>query len=220
MFLPSPGWSKTGGFGKFRHGREHCSSRSQPKGHRGVPTAITLLLVRDFSIFEAGPADGLRLAGWRPKRFMAMQVVNEDQYTTGVYYGAGSHKPSTRGDESATRYGYCGRPLPWSIFSSREEIQQVARLAGTRSKSNQETGPARSKIPNWDEASSQERGKQGFLQLGTPPSLIRRAHVLAPTSIRVRSGEAPESVAAMLWGWQSRGKERALSSPITAGPRK
>ena len=25
------------------------------------------------------------------KRFMSMQVINEDQYTPAVYYGAGSH---------------------------------------------------------------------------------------------------------------------------------
>ena len=73
---------KDDGFGKFHHNR--------------TPTEIDKQLVirmnRDTlysaAVFDldAGPVtiklpDGAR-------RFMAMQVVNEDQYSTGVYYGA------------------------------------------------------------------------------------------------------------------------------------
>src|ERR1700747_2250478 len=74
-----------GGLGKFRHGRELA-----PPVQQGIvrPNRDTLY---SFAIFDldAGPVmiklpDGA-------KRFMAMQVVNEDQYTTGVHYGGGSH---------------------------------------------------------------------------------------------------------------------------------
>ena len=51
--------------------------------------------------FDAGPVTVmLPDAG---KRFMSMQVINEDQYTPAVYYGAGSHALTKEG--IGTRYG-------------------------------------------------------------------------------------------------------------------
>src|SRR6266436_3485801 len=76
---------KNGGFGKFRHGRELA-----PPAQQGIvrPNRDTLY---SFAIvdLDAGPvAITLPDAG---KRFMGMQVVNQDQYTPATYYGAGTH---------------------------------------------------------------------------------------------------------------------------------
>src|SRR6266481_160092 len=76
---------KNGGFGKFRHGRELASPVQQ-----GIvrPNRDTLYSLAVFDL-DAGPvAITLPEAG---KRFMGMQVVNEDQYTLATYDGAGTH---------------------------------------------------------------------------------------------------------------------------------
>jgi len=76
---------KNGGFGKFRHGRELA-----PPAQQGIvrPNRDTLY---SFAIvdLDAGPVTiTLPDAG---RRFIGMQVVNQDQYTPATYYGAGTH---------------------------------------------------------------------------------------------------------------------------------
>src|SRR6267154_6594060 len=73
---------KAGALGKFRHGRELA-----PIVSRGIvrPNRDTLYSFAVFD-FDAGPVTvTLPDAG---KRFMVMQVVNEEQYTPADYYGA------------------------------------------------------------------------------------------------------------------------------------
>src|SRR5437879_11564900 len=87
---------KNGGFGKFRHGRELA-----PPAQQGIvrPNRDTLY---SFAIvdLDAGPVT-ITLPDAR-KRFMGMQVVNQDQYTPATYYGAG---PNTLHREMvSTRY--------------------------------------------------------------------------------------------------------------------
>src|SRR5271170_3802201 len=87
---------KAGAFGRFRHGRELA-----PIVSRGIvrPNRDTLYSFAVFD-FDAGPVTvTLPDAG---NRFMVMQVVNEDQYTPAVYYGAGSHTLTK--EEIGTRY--------------------------------------------------------------------------------------------------------------------
>ena len=88
---------KAGAFGKFRHGRELA-----PIVSHGIvrPNRDTLYSFAVFD-FDAGPvAVTLPDAG---KRFMVMQVVNEDQYTPAVFYGAGRHTLTNEG--IGMRYG-------------------------------------------------------------------------------------------------------------------
>src|SRR5256884_2418278 len=85
-----------GGFGKFRHLRE-----AVPVDKQGVirPNRDTLYSSAVFDL-DAGPVTVmLPDAG---KRFMSIQVIDEDQYTPAVMYGAGSHT-FTR-DKIGTRY--------------------------------------------------------------------------------------------------------------------
>jgi hypothetical protein len=76
---------KKGGFGKFRHGRELASPVQQGIVRPNRDTLYSFVIVD----LDAGPVTiTLPDAG---KRFMGMQVANEDQYTRATYYGAGSH---------------------------------------------------------------------------------------------------------------------------------
>src|SRR5882724_12666035 len=77
--------AKGGGIGKFRHGRDLA-----PTGHGGIirPNRDTLYSLAVFDL-DAGPVT-ITLPD-PDKHFMTMQIINEDQYTQPVYYGAGSH---------------------------------------------------------------------------------------------------------------------------------
>ena len=189
---------RNGGFGKFRHGRELA-----PPVQQGIvrPNRDTLY---SFAVFDldAGPVTIKLPNGAR--RFMAMQVVNEDQYTTGVYYGAGSHT-LTR-EMIGTRYAIA--VVRFLVdFSNKEELQQVHALQDAV-KSTQDR-PGSFEIPNWDEASL-KKVKAALLLLGTTVSDTRRMfganeHQVDPVKHLVGS--------AMLWGGNP--EKDALYLPIT-----
>ena len=189
---------KSGGFGKFRHGRELA-----PVVQQGIvrPNRDTLY---SFAIFDldAGPVTVKLPDGAR--RFMAMQVVNEDQYTTSVYYGAGSYT-LTR-EVVGTRYGIA--VVRFLVdFSSKEEIDQVHALQDAV-KSSQDR-PGAFEIPSWDEASL-KKVKAALLQLGTTVSDTRGmfgASKLQVDPVKHLIGSA------MLWGGNP--EKDALYLPIT-----
>ena len=130
------------GFGKFRHGRDLA-----PIGQGGIirPNRDTLYSLAIFDL-DAGPVTiTLPDPG---KHSMTMQVINEDQYTQPVYYGAGSHT-LTR-EMIATRYaGVAVRLLIDPM--EKDELQQIHSLQDAI-KVTQQT-PGTFHIPNWDEAS-------------------------------------------------------------------
>lgn len=189
---------KAGGFGKFRHGRELA-----PPVQQGIvrPNRDTLY---SFAIFDldAGPVTITLPEG--AKRFMAMQIVNEDQYTTAVYYGAGSHT-LTR-EMIGTRYAIA--VVRFLVdFSDSEEIRQVHALQDAITSNQQRPGAF--EVPNWDEGSL-NKVKAALLQLGTTVSDTRRmfgadAHQVDPVKHLIGS--------AMLWGGNP--EKDALYLPIT-----
>src|SRR6266478_7356326 len=149
---------KMGGFGKFRHGRELA-----PPVQQGIvrPNRDTLY---SFAIvdFDAGPVTiTLPDAG---KRFMAMQVANEDQYTRATYYGAGRHT-LTR-EMIGTRYAIAVVRFLVN-YSNKEDVEQVHALQDAV-KFGQER-PGTFEIPHWDEASL-KKVQAALLQLGTTVS--------------------------------------------------
>jgi len=113
------GVAKHGGFGKFRHGRELA-----PPAQQGIvrPNRDTLY---SFAIvdLDAGPVT-ITLPDVR-KRFMGMQVVNQDQYTPATYYGAGTHA-LTR-EMVGTRYAIVVARF-FVDFSNEEDVRQVHAL--------------------------------------------------------------------------------------------
>jgi hypothetical protein len=153
---------KNGGFGKFRHGRELALPVQQ-----GIvrPNRDTLY---SFAVFDldAGPVTiTLPEAG---KRFMGMQVVNEDQYTLATYYGAGIHTLTRQ--MIGTRYAIV--VVRFLVdFSNKEDVGQVHVLQDALKMSQQ--NPGTFGIPNWDQASL-KKVRAALLQLGETISHTRR----------------------------------------------
>jgi hypothetical protein len=154
--------AKVGAFGKFRHGRELV-----PVDRRNIirPNRDTLYSLAVFD-FDAGPVTvTLPDAG---KRFMVMQIVNEDQYTPAVYYGAGSHTLTKQG--VGTRYGIVVVRMLLDP-ANPQDVQQVHALQDAVTVSQQ--SPGRFEIPDWDEASL-KKVRAALLQLGETVSDTRR----------------------------------------------
>jgi hypothetical protein len=189
---------KNGGFAKFRHGRELA-----PPAQQGIPRPNRDTLY-SFAIvdLDAGPVTiTLPDAG---KRYMGMQVVNQDQYTPATYYGAGTHT-LTR-EVIGTRYAIA--VVRFLVdFSNKEDVRQVHALQDAI-KFNQER-PGTFEIPHWDETSL-KKIKAALLQLGTTVSDTRRMfganeHQVDPVKHLIGS--------AMLWGGNP--EKDALYLPIT-----
>src|SRR5258708_4741734 len=189
---------KNGGFGKFRHGRELATPAQQ-----GIPRPNRDTLY-SFAIadLDAGPVTiTLPDAG---KRYMGMQVVNQDQYTQATYYEAGTHT-LTR-EMIGRRYAIV--VVRFLVdFSNKEDVRQVHALQDAIKFSQERPGAF--EIPHWDEASL-KKIKAALLQLGTTVSDTRRMfgadeHQVDPVKHLIGS--------AMLWGGYP--EKDALSLPIT-----
>jgi hypothetical protein len=189
---------KNDAFGKFLHGREVA-----PADQRGIvrPNRDTLY---SFAVFDldAGPVT-IKLPGGA-RRFMGMQVINEDQYTAAVYYDAGPHT-LTR-DRIGTRYA--AAVVRFLVnFSDQEEVRRVHALQDAIQVSVKNAG--RFEVPAWDEASLQ-KVRTALLELGTTISDTRRmfgANGNAVDAVKHLIGSA------MLWGGNP--EKDALYLPIT-----
>jgi hypothetical protein len=137
------GMVKDGGFGRFFHRREVA-----PIDHQTVVrlNRDTLYSAAVFDL-DAGPVTlSLPDAG---KRFMSMQVIDEDQYTSAVTYGGGSHT-LTR-DGIGTRYVLIGiRTLVNP--NDAADVEAVHKLQDAIA-THQPGGPGKFEIPDWDHAS-------------------------------------------------------------------
>jgi hypothetical protein len=190
--------AKGGAFGKFRHGRDLA-----PIGQAGIirPNHDTLYSLAVFDL-DAGPVTiTLPDPG---KHLMTMQVINEDQYTQPVFYGAGSHT-LTR-EMIGTRYAGVGVRV---LLDPRDKnaLQEIHALQDAIKVTQQNSGTFQ--VPNWDEA-SRKQIQAALLQLGTTISDTRRMYGADESqvdSVRHMIGSA------MLWGGAS--EKDALYLPIT-----
>ena len=153
---------KNGALGKFLHGRELA-----PVVGRGIvrPNRDTLYSFAVFD-FDAGPVTVTLPDGG--KRFMVMQVVNEDQYTPAVFYGAGRHTLTK--DVIGTRYGIVVVRMLVDP-ANPQDVQQIHALQDALTASQQ--SPGTFEIPNWDGASL-KKVRGALLQLGETISDTRR----------------------------------------------
>jgi len=153
---------KADGFGRFRHGRELA-----PIDRRGIirPNRDTLYSLAVFD-FDAGPVTVMLPDPG--KRYMVMQVVNEDQYTPAVFYGAGRHTLTKEG--VGTRYGIVVVRMLVDP-ANPQDFQQIHALQDALTASQQ--SPGTFEIPNWDEASL-KKVHAALLQLGETISDTRR----------------------------------------------
>jgi hypothetical protein len=143
----------SGGLGKLGHHREPPSIDNQ----------IVIRMNRDTlyssAVFDldAGPATGtLPNAG---KRFMSMQVINEDPYTPEVVYGAGSYTLTK--EKVGTRYV---QTIIRTLVdpTNSKDIEEVHTLQDAIKVDQKSVG--RFEIPNWDEA-SHKRVREALLVL-------------------------------------------------------
>jgi hypothetical protein len=187
---------------KFQHGRE-----LSPPDQRNVIIRPNRDTLYSFAVFDldAGPATvTLPDAG---KRFMGMQILNQEQYTPAVFYGAGNYT-LTR-EIVGTRYAIA--VVRFLVdFGDKQDVQQVHALQDAIKVSVKNPGKFdAASFPNWD-APSLKKVQAMLLQLGTTISDTRRmfgANKNEVDPVKHLIGSA------MLWGGNP--EKDALYLPIT-----
>jgi hypothetical protein len=175
----------SGGFGRFRHGRELA-----PPAQQGIvrPNRDTLY---SFAIMDldAGPVTiTLPDSG---KRFMGMQIVNEDQYTVSTFYRPGAYTLS----KEKTRTRYAIAVVRFLVdFSNKHDVGNVHALQDAVTLSQEHSGTF--EIPNWDEGSL-KKVQSALQQLGTTVSDTR--HMFGASENEVDPVKHLIG-SAMLWG--------------------
>ena len=147
--------AKQGGVGKFLHRREPASIEHQ--------TVIRLNRDTFYSsgVFDldAGPVTITMPDPGR--RYMALQVINEDHYVPSVFYGAGTHVLTK--ENVGTRYVVAAiRTLVDP--ASAEDMKQVHALQDAIRVS--QAAPGRIEVPNWDPV-GQKKVRDALLVLAT-----------------------------------------------------
>lgn len=131
-----------GGIGKLLHHREPARIDKQPVIRMNRDTLYSSAVID----LDAGPVTvEMPDAG---KRFMSMQVINEDHYTRNVFYGTGSHKLNR--SSVGTRYALLAfRTLVDP--NDPGDIKQVHALQDAIKIDQEARGKL--ELPNWDQAS-------------------------------------------------------------------
>ncbi len=147
---------KDGGFGKFMHRRQPTPIDKQTIIRMNRDTLYSAAV---FDL-DAGPATiTLPDPG---KRFLTMQVIDEDAYTPEVHYGAGV-RTLTKG-QIGSQYVLVGVRILVDP-NDPNDIEAVHALQDAIEIS-QPGGPGTFKIPNWD-ASTQVKVRDGLLSLSS-----------------------------------------------------
>ncbi len=146
---------KEGGLGKISHRREPASIDNQSVIRLNRDTLYSSAV---FDL-DAGPVSiTLPDAG---KRFMSMQVVNQDHYVPEVIYGAGTYNIDK--DKVGTRYVVIGiRTLVDP--TNPEDVKKVHALQDAIKV--EQVGSGNFEIPAWDQA-SQKKVRDALLALGS-----------------------------------------------------
>ncbi|HXO92625.1 MAG TPA: DUF1254 domain-containing protein, partial [Candidatus Acidoferrum sp.] len=132
---------KRGGIGNLSHSRELYLTDSPVVR----PNRDTLYSGAVFD-YDAGPVTiTLPDAG---SRFMSMQVIDEDQYTHAVYYGAGRYT-MTR-EEMGTRYG----SLVIRILANPKDPEDMKQVHGLQDAIKvEQKSSGKYEVPNFDPVS-------------------------------------------------------------------
>jgi hypothetical protein len=154
---------KDGGLGRFNHRRE-----PEPIDNQAVIRANrdTLYSTAVFDL-DAGPVTiTLPEAG---KRFMSMQVFDEDEYVPEVVYGAGSHTYSKH--KIGTRY-LCLAVRTLVDPDDPEDLKSAHALQNAIKVEQKSVGSF--EAPNWDQE-SQKKVRGALLTLGATLPDMKRA---------------------------------------------
>jgi hypothetical protein len=143
------------GFGKFGHNRKPAAIDNQTVIRLNRDTLYSAAV---FDL-DAGPVTiTLPDAG---KRFMSLQVINEDHYVPGVYYGAGSYTLDKQ--KVGTRYVVTAvRTLVNP--NNPEDVKQVHALQDAIKV--EQASPGTFEVPKWDPV-SQKTVRDALLVLAT-----------------------------------------------------
>ncbi len=152
-----------GALGKLNHRREPASIDGQTVIRLNRDTLYSSMVVD----LDAGPVTiTMPDAG---KRFMSMQVINQDHYVPEVDYGAGTRTLSK--DKVGTRYAVIGiRTLVNPADPA--DVDQVHKLQDAIKVSQKATGTF--EVPKWDPA-SQKKVRDALLILASTMPDFRRA---------------------------------------------
>ena len=147
---------KEGGFGKFEHHREVSSIDNQNVIRMNRDTLYSAAV---FDL-DAGPVTiTLPDAG---KRFMSMQLTNEDQYTLPAIYTSGPHTITKQ--KIGTRYVLA--PIRILVDPSHPSDMEKAHALQDAIKVSQPGGPGKFEVPRWDPV-SQKKIREALLVLAT-----------------------------------------------------
>ncbi len=158
------GTVKIGGFGKFTHYREPTPLDGQ-----------TVIRMNRDTLYSAGVFDldagpvtlTVPDAG---RRFLSVQIINEDHYTLGVIYEPGEYT-FTR-DKAGTRYFIAAARI--LIDPGKEGDMEEVHALQDGLKADQPGGPGKFEVPNWDQA-SQKKVRDALLVLGSTLPDTKRA---------------------------------------------
>jgi hypothetical protein len=145
---------KKDGFGKFEHNRELTPIDKQTVIRMNRDTLYSGAV---FDL-DAGPVTiTLPDAG---KRFMSLQVIDEDQYCPAVYYGGGKYTLSR--EQIGTRYVLT---VVRTLIdpANPQDLEEVNRLQD--SIKVEQKNPGKFEVPAWDPA-SQKKVRDALLVLG------------------------------------------------------
>jgi hypothetical protein len=147
---------KDGGLGQFIHRREPAPIDNQTVIRLNRDTLYSAAV---FDL-EAGPVT-IKLPD-PGKRFMSMQVIDEDQYTSEVDYGAGNHAFTK--EKIGTRYVVL---IVRTLVDPNDpnDVNAVHALQDAI-KVDQPGGPGKFVVPKWDQA-SQKTVREALLTLAS-----------------------------------------------------
>jgi hypothetical protein len=147
---------KDGGFGKFMHRREPTSIAKQTVIRMNRDTLYSAAV---FDL-DAGP---VTIALPDPgKRFLSMQVIDEDEYSFEVVYGSGVH--ALLKEDIGTRYALAAVRI--LVDPNDPKDVEAVRALQDAIRISQPGGPGTFKIPNWD-ASGQVKVRGALLGLAS-----------------------------------------------------
>ncbi len=136
---------KDGGFGRFHHNRELTPIDKQTVIRMNRDTLYS------FGVFDLDAAPVTIAMPDAGKRFMSLQIINEDHYVPAVYYGPGEHT-LTR-DNVGTRYMTVGiRTLVDP--NDADDLKEVHALQDAIKVDQKSAGTF--EVPQWDQVSQKK----------------------------------------------------------------
>lgn len=136
---------KSGSLGKFSHNREPASIDNQTVIRLNRDTLYS------FGVFDLNAGPVTIMMPDAGKRFMSLQVINEDHYVPAVYYGAGPHTLTK--ENVGARYVMTGvRTLVDP--NDPKDLERVHELQNAIKVSQKDIGKL--DLPNWDQAARKD----------------------------------------------------------------